>query len=616
MTESRPPITAWLPMSLEEAAKRGWDSFDIILVTGDAYVDHPSFGTAIIGRVLEKLGYRVGIIAQPNWRDDLRDFKKLGQPSLFFGVSAGNMDSMVNHYTAMKRLRSDDAYTPGGVAGFRPDYASVVYTQKLKQLFPETPVVLGGVEASMRRATHYDYWSDSVMPSVLLSSGADILLYGMAEKAITAVAAFYRQGAPIEARSALKQVSYLETSEERISSLSQSGGVITLPSHEACVASKKDFAEAFRMIETESNRMEPATLIQPSGTGHVVITPPFPAPEPHELDKIYAFPYTRQPHPRYRKRGDVPAWGMIRDSVTIHRGCFGGCSFCTISMHQGKFISSRSEESIISELEELSGMDDFKGTVTDLGGPSANMYRMRGSDLRICRKCSRPSCLWPQVCNNLNMDHGPLIALYRKAKAMKKVKHLYVGSGIRYDMLTGVGKEKALQFRLKEYTAELIRHHVSGRLKVAPEHADPKVLQLIRKPSFDSYLKFRDEFVAINRKHGLRQQLIPYLIASLPGCTMQSMGNLTAAIAPTGARPEQVQDFTPTPMTLSTTMYYTGINPYSSEPVYIPGSEDERRNQRKFFFWYKPENRDWIVRTLRAQGQGGLIRMIYRDHRK
>jgi len=382
------------------------------------------------------------------------------------------------------------------------------------------------------------------------------------------------------------------------------------------MAGKKDFAEAFRMIETESNRMEPATLVQHSGPGHVVITPPFSAPGPAELDRYYAFPYTRLPHPRYRKRGEIPAWRMIRDSVTIHRGCFGGCSFCTISMHQGKFISSRSEGSIITELEQLSEMDDFKGTVTDLGGPSANMYRMRGSDISICKKCSRPSCLWPKVCNNLNMDHGPLIALYRKAKAVKKVKHLYIGSGVRYDMLTGVGNDKALQFRLKEYTSELVRHHVSGRLKVAPEHADPKVLQLIRKPSFDSYLKFRDEFVAINRKHGLRQQLIPYLIASLPGCTMQSMGNLTAAIAPTGARPEQVQDFTPTPMTLSTTMYYTGINPYTSEPVYIPGNEDERRNQRKFFFWYKPENRDWVTRTLRAQGQGGLIRMIYRDHRK
>jgi uncharacterized radical SAM protein YgiQ len=616
MTEPRPPITSWLPMSLEEAAKRGWDSFDIILVSGDAYVDHPSFGTAIIGRVLENLGYRVGIIAQPNWRDDLRDFRKLGKPTLFFGVSAGNMDSMVNHYTAMKRLRSDDAYTPGGTAGFRPDYATIVYTQKLKQLFPDTPVVLGGVEASMRRATHYDYWSDKVMPSIVLSSGADLLLYGMAEKGIAEVADFYRQGSPAGMRHTLKQIVYVEHDLGNLTSISAHRNTITLPSHEECLVHKSKFAEAFRLIETESNRMEPAFMVQPTGSAHVVITPPFPTTDTAELDSYYALPYTRLPHPRYKKRGEVPAWRMIRDSVTIHRGCFGGCSFCTISMHQGKFVASRSEGSILKELEQLSGMEDFKGTVTDLGGPSANMYRMQGFDLRTCRKCSRPSCLWPKVCNNLNMDHGPLISIYQKARALKKVKHLYVGSGVRYDMLTGIEKDRALKFRLKEYTRELVTHHVSGRLKVAPEHADPGVLQLIRKPSFDIYLKFRDEFIALNRKQGLNQQLIPYLIGSLPGCRMQSMGNLTAALAPTGARPEQVQDFTPTPMTLSTTMFYTGINPYTFEPVYIPVNENERRNQRKFFFWYKPENREWIVRTLRSQGQGSLITKIYRDHRR
>lgn len=612
MPENRIPITSWLPMSLEEASKRGWDGFDIILITGDAYVDHPSFGTAIIGRVLEAEGYRVGIISQPNWRDDLRDFIKLGKPRLFFGVTAGNMDSMVNHYTALKRLRSDDAYTAGGGAGFRPDYATIVYSQILKRLFPDTPVVIGGIEASMRRATHYDYWSDTVKPSILVDSGADLLVYGMAEKAVADLAHTYKTGNVEAGLTDICQVAFL-TDEDEVEQLRKEGAV-ELPPHEECTKDKRLFAEAFRLIENESNRYSASTIIQKSDDRYLVIKPPCKTPGTDLLDKIYSLPFTRKPHPRYRKRGDVPAYNMIRHSVTIHRGCFGGCSFCTISMHQGKFISSRSENSIENEVEAIKEMDDFKGIITDLGGPSANMYRMEGVDQSVCRKCSRPSCIWPKVCNNLNFNHEHLLRLYRKVRETAGIKKVFIGSGIRYDMLTGHPPEISARFHLSRYTNELIRFHVSGRLKVAPEHSDRKVLQLIRKPPFENYLSFRNEFISINKKQGLKQQLIPYLISSLPGCDLKAMAQLASDIAKTGYRPEQVQDFTPTPMTLSNVMYYTGLNPYTKETVYTPVTEKAKRLQQLLLFWYKPENKVLIQKTLRESGNQHLIKALFPEN--
>jgi uncharacterized radical SAM protein YgiQ len=605
------PISSWLPMAPEEASRRGWDALDIILITGDAYVDHPAFGAAVIGRVLEAEGYRVGIISQPNWRDDLRDFRKLGAPSLFFGVTAGNMDSMVNHYTAARRLRSDDAYTAGGRSGFRPDNASVVYSRILRELFPDVPVVLGGIEASMRRAAHYDYWSDEVKPSVLVDSGADLLLYGMAEQAVREVAAWYRDTGGHWGREGLQQCAFVTVSAEA-DSLLHGQEVVQLPSFEACRDSKKAYAAAFRLIEKESNSAAPRRLVQAVGDHLLVINPPLPAQETDELDAIYALPYTRLPHPRYKKRGEVPAFRMIRHSVTIHRGCFGGCSFCTISMHQGKQISSRSEVSVLKEVEEVAAMEDFTGVITDLGGPSANMYRMEGADKGQCNTCRRPSCIWPEVCRNLCFDHGPLINLYRKAERVPGVKRVFIGSGIRYDMLTGHPPETDRQYRLTEYTRTLVRKHVSGRLKVAPEHSDPQVLRLIRKPPFSKYLAFRGAFLKEAQAIGSNLQIIPYLIASLPGCDTRAMGNLAADLAPTGYKPEQVQDFTPTPMTLATTIYHTEIHPETGEKVHVVRNDREKAAQRQFLFWYKQENRHAIIAMLKKNDQTELIRKIYR----
>lgn len=597
-------------MSLEEAAKRDWDGFDIILITGDAYIDHPAFGTAIIGRVLEAKGYRVGIISQPNWRDDLRDFRKLGTPALFFGVTAGNMDSMVNHYSAGKRLRSDDAYTAGGKAGFRPDYATVVYSRILKNLFPEIPVVAGGIEASMRRAAHYDYWSDSVKPSMIYESGADLLVYGMADQVIGKMADFFKAGGNCADRINLPQCGFIASADE-VANIQSVCTNKVISSFEECADNKSAYAEAFRIIEKESNKADPEVIIQPTAGQFVVITPPEKTPSTDSLDAVYDLPYTRLPHPRYRKRGEIPAWKMIRHSVTIHRGCFGGCSFCTISMHQGKWIASRSEQSILNEVTRISRMEDFRGVISDLGGPSANMYRMEGSKKEQCARCNRPSCIWPSICKNLDFNHKHLIKLYQKVQAKPGIRKVFIGSGIRYDMLTGHPGEVTGKYHLREYTRQLISHHVSGRLKVAPEHSDPDVLNLIRKPPFSSYLSFRKDFMDISRDSGLRQQLIPYLISSLPGSDHKAMGKLACDLASAGQRPEQVQDFTPTPMTLSTTMYYSGINPYDHRPVHIVKSENERKEQKMFLLWYKDENRRKITEIMKANNQSHLLRKLY-----
>lgn len=591
-------ITSWLPMSLEEAKKRGWTSFDIILISGDAYIDHPSFGAAIIGRILEERGYRVGIISQPNWRDDLRDFKKLGEPKLFFAVTSGNMDSMVNHYTAFKRLRSDDAYTSGGKAGFRPDYASSVYSKILKRLFPNKPVILGGIEASMRRAAHYDYWSDTLKPSILVDSHADLLIYGMAEKAITKVAEVFENNTIQQKKPSLLQTAFLTKDIETINNYNN-GNIILLPSYEDCLKKRETFANCFMMIEQQSNKREPSVLIQKTANKYLVINPPYKPLLTKDIDSIYSLPFTRLPHPRYKKRGKIPAYEMIKHSVTIHRGCFGGCSFCTISMHQGKEISSRSERSIMNEIDTISNLDDFKGVITDLGGPSANMYFMGGKDKAQCSDCTRPSCIYPKVCKNLSFDHRHLLSLYRRVSNHPKIKRVFIGSGIRYDMLIGHPSELSRKYSLDEYTNSVIKYHTSGRLKVAPEHVSNTVLKLIRKPPFSVYERFREKFTEINSRAGLKQKLVPYLMSSLPGCSIRDMLLVTKALKSIGYKPEQVQDFTPTPMTLSNVMYYSGIDPYSRNKLYVPRSEHEKREQNRLMFWYKEENKSFVKRKLK-----------------
>lgn len=568
-------ITDWLPTSVKEVRARGWDELDVILFSGDAYVDHPSFGAAVIDRLLEAEGLRVAIVPQPNWRDDLRDFRKLGKPRLFFGVSAGSMDSMVNHYTANKRLRSDDAYTPGGKAGFRPDYAVTVYTRILKRLFPDTPVVIGGIEASLRRAAHYDYWSDSLKPSVLVDSGADLLTYGMGERVVLDIARAMHNGYNLNLLRKLRQVAFL-ADDRYVDSLGDEA--LRLHGFEKCLKDRRAFGENFVRIETESNRMEARTLVEPVGDRFVVINPPYPKLSEQELDHSFGLPYTRLPHPRYNGKGDIPAYEMIKFSVNLHRGCFGGCSFCTISAHQGKFVSSRSEESVLDEVRKLTRMPGFKGYISDLGGPSANMYRMGGRNEALCRKCSRPSCIYPSLCRNLNNDHRPLMELYRKVDRLAGVKKSFIGSGIRYDLFGDNNRD---------YLREVVVNHVSGRLKVAPEHTEDGVLRLMRKPSFALFRDLNERFQKICRDEGLNYQLIPYFISSHPGCTERDMRNLAAETRRLHFRLEQVQDLTPTPMTLSSVMFYTGENPYTDEKVYVARSQDEKRRQKSYFFGWK-----------------------------
>ena len=562
---------------------------DIVIVSGDAYVDHPSFGTAVIGRVLEHAGFRVAIIPQPNWRDDLRDFRKFGAPRLFFGVTSGVMDSMVNHYTAARRLRHDDAYTPGGQAGFRPDRATSIYTRILKEIYPDTPVIIGGVEASMRRLSHYDYWNDRLMPSILMDCPADLLVYGMAEQTMVKIASLLQEGAPLDELYDLPQVAY------RAVNPVLHNPHIVLSSYDACRRSKREQAANFHIIERESNRMRASALVQlqtaESGMS-VVVNPPEPPMTQEQIDAVYDLPYMRQPHPKYRKRGTVPAFEMIKFSINSHRGCFGGCSFCTISAHQGKFIVSRSEQSILNEIRQVASMADFHGTLSDLGGPSANMYGMHGLDRSRCARCSRYSCIYPSHCDNLVSDHRPLMTLYRKAVAQQGVRHLFIGSGIRCDLFTDSNYGW-------QYFDEVVLHHVSGRLKVAPEHTVPAVLQQMRKPCFDGFVATKKHFDELCHRHGLRYQLIPYFISSHPGCRLEDMAQLAVTMKQMGYRLEQVQDFTPTPMTRSTEMYYTGLDPDTLQPVYAATRPDEKQNQKLLFFYYKPELRNRIGQVLR-----------------
>ncbi len=606
MIQNKRPLTDWLPVSREELEKRQWDEVDVIIVSGDAYVDHPSFGPAVIARIIEKEGLRVAILPQPNWRDDLRDFKKLGRPRLFFGVTAGNMDSMVNHYTANKRLRSDDAYTAGGVAGFRPDYASVVYSGILKRLFPETPVILGGIEASMRRLTHYDYWSDSVKQGILAWSGADLLVYGMGERSIVKIIERLRAGHTIDSIDDVEQTAYRNPVNKPLPDIA-GWKTIQLASHEKALKDKVAFAGNFRIFEEESNRWQGARLVEQEGEFRTVVNPPFPPMEQGELDKSFDLPFTREPHPRYHKRGTIPAFEMIKNSINLHRGCFGGCAFCAISAHQGKFVVSRSEKSILKEVKTVAGSADFKGHITDMGGPSANMYGMSGKDFSKCMKCKRASCIFPSICRNLNTDHRPMTTLYREALKIRNIKRITIGSGIRYDLLVGRTEAENKANGLDEYLHQVVTKHVSGRLKVAPEHSSSEVLRIMRKPHYSSYNLFAQKFKGINQSAGLRQQLVPYYISSHPGSRLTDMADLACETMKQGFMPEQVQDFTPTPMTLATTMYHTGLDPYTLKPVYVAKTREEKLEQQRFFFWYKPENKRWLQSTLRKIGRNDLL---------
>jgi len=574
----------FLPTSVKELRALGWEWVDVILVTGDAYIDHPSFGAAVIGRLLEAEGYRVAVVPQPNWRDDLRDFRKLGAPRLFFGVTSGNMDSMVNYYTAARRLRSDDAYTPGGKAGFRPDYAATVYTKILKELFPHTPVVLGGIEASMRRLAHYDYWADRMMPSILVESGADLLCYGMGERSIVEVAKALGNGFNANLLHRIPQVAWLATHEQVDKVADQK---VILHSYEDCLRSKTAFAKNFVAVERLSNPLVQETaIVEPvggaamdkkaAGDGAVIINPPWPAPSTEEVDRSFDLPYTRLPHPRYEGKGEIPAWEMIKFSVNIHRGCFGGCSFCTISAHQGKFVSSRSERSVLEEVKALAAMPSFRGVISDAGGPSANMYGMRGRDLELCACCPRPSCIHPRLCPNLDNSHARLLDLYDRIAATKGVRKLFIGSGIRYDLFDSEHGAR--------YLERVVTRHTSGRLKVAPEHTEGHVLEFMRKPSYNTFEHLKAKFENICDREGLPYQLVPYFISSHPGCSEEDMERLASTLRRSHLRPEQVQDFTPTPMTLSSVMYYTGIDPYTGRPLHVARSVEEKRRQKGYFF--------------------------------
>lgn len=614
-------LTDWLPTTKKETELRGWNELDVILFSGDAYVDHPSFGAAVIGRILEAEGLRVAIIPQPNWRDDLRDFKKLGRPRLFFGISPGCMDSMVNKYTANKRLRSDDAYTPDARPDMRPEYPSIVYTQILKRLYPDVPVVLGGIEASMRRLTHYDYWQDRVRPSILVDSGADAIIYGMGEKPIVELAGRLKRRLQASGTNNGETASLTkEEFKQLISDIPQmvylekevapQEGDITLFSHEECLKDKRKEAANFRHIEEESNKYAAARILQKTGRQTVVVNPPYPPLTEAELDRSFDLPYTRLPHPKYKGKR-IPAYDMIKFSVNLHRGCFGGCAFCTISAHQGKFIVSRSKESILKEVKALTELPDFKGYLSDLGGPSANMYRMKGQDEALCRKCRRPSCIHPRVCPNLNTDHRPLLDIYRAVDALPGIKKSFIGSGVRYDLLLHQSKDAEVNRSTEEYTRELIVRHVSGRLKVAPEHTSDRVLDVMRKPPFARFGEFKKIFDKINHEEGLRQQLIPYFISSHPGCREEDMAELAVITKRMDFHLEQVQDFTPTPMTVATEAWHTGFHPYTLEPVFCAKTPQQKLAQRRFFFWYKPEERKNIINELRRMGRHDLIDKLY-----
>jgi uncharacterized radical SAM protein YgiQ len=596
-------LTDFLPTTKKELDLRSWDEVDVVLFSGDAYIDHPAFAAAVIGRTMEAEGLRVAIVPQPNWRDDLRDFRKMGTPRMFFAVSAGNMDSMVNHYTANKRLRSDDAYTPDGKAGMRPDYATITYCKILKSIYPNVPILIGGIEASLRRFTHYDYWADKLMPSILVDSSADMLIYGNGEKSLRELIVQLRKGKKFNEIRDIPQTAFI--ANEIFSSKYKD---IKLVSHEDCLNDKKLFASNFKHIEEESNRIEAARLLQKTDKKWIIVNPAYQPWTAEELDRTFDLPYTRLPHPKYKGK-QIPAYEMIKFSVNLHRGCFGGCAFCTISAHQGKHIVSRSKQSILSEVKKIVELPDFKGYISDLGGPSANMYAMKGKNLEICRQCAKPSCIFPKICTNLNTNHNPLIDIYRSVDKISGIKKTFIGSGIRYDMF--FDKDGKLEKDKEEYVKELIVRHVSGRLKVAPEHTSDTVLEIMRKPSFSVFYKFKNLFDKINNAAGLNQQLIPYFISSHPACTEECMAELAAETRKLNFRLEQVQDFTPTPMTLATEIFHTGFHPYTMQQIYTAHTKNEKLEQRQYFFWYKPEEKRQIIKKLMSLKRQDLIKKLF-----
>lgn len=606
MTDYR--LSDWIPTTKKEVELRGWDELDVILFSGDAYVDHPSFGCAVIARTLEAQGLRVAIVPQPDWHGDFRDFKKLGRPRLFFGVAPGCMDSMVNKYTANRRLRSEDAYSPDGRHDCRPEYPTVVYSHILRKLYPDVPIILGGIEASLRRLTHYDYWKDELKKCILCDSGADMIIYGMGEKPITALCKELQEGRNIHEIHDIPQTVYLIKKKDFVNDIKSDD--LILHSHEECLVNKKFQAENFRHIEEESNMLHAHRLLQEVDGYYAVVNPPYPPMTTEELDSCYDLPYTRLPHPKYKNKR-IPAYEMIKHSVNIHRGCFGGCAFCTISAHQGKFIVSRSKQSILKEVKKVIEMPDFKGYISDLGGPSANMYAMSGKNKSICEKCKRPSCINPNICKNLNTDHRPLLDVYKAVDSLPGIKKSFIGSGVRYDLLLHRSDDENINKAAKEYTRELICRHVSGRLKVAPEHTSDRVLKLMRKPPFSQFESFKKIFDDINTKENLRQQIIPYFISSHPGCKEEDMAELAVKTKNLNFHLEQVQDFTPTPMTVSTEAWYTGFDPYTLEPVFSAKTQREKLAQRQFFFWYKPEERRNIEHELMRLGRPDLIRQLY-----
>lgn len=606
MTDYR--LSDWIPTTKKEVELRGWDELDVILFSGDAYVDHPSFGCAVIARTLEAQGLRVAIVPQPDWHGDFRDFKKLGRPRLFFGIAPGCMDSMVNKYTANRRLRSEDAYSPDGRHDCRPEYPTVVYSHILRKLYPDVPIILGGIEASLRRLTHYDYWKDELKKCILCDSGADMIIYGMGEKPITALCKELQEGRNIHEIHDIPQTVYLIKKKDFANDIKSDD--LILHSHEECLVNKKFQAENFRHIEEESNMLHAHRLLQEVDGYYAVVNPPYPPMTTEELDSCYDLPYTRLPHPKYKNKR-IPAYEMIKHSVNIHRGCFGGCAFCTISAHQGKFIVSRSKQSILKEVKKVIEMPDFKGYISDLGGPSANMYAMSGKNKSICEKCKRPSCINPNICKNLNTDHRPLLDVYKAVDSLPGIKKSFIGSGVRYDLLLHRSDDENINKAAKEYIRELICRHVSGRLKVAPEHTSDRVLKLMRKPPFSQFESFKKIFDYINTKENLRQQIIPYFISSHPGCKEEDMAELAVKTKNLNFHLEQVQDFTPTPMTVSTEAWYTGFDPYTLEPVFSAKTQREKLAQRQFFFWYKPEERRNIEHELMRLGRPDLIRQLY-----
>lgn len=584
-----PLARAPLPMTMEEARARGWDELDVVFITGDAYIDHPSFAMSILGRVLEAAGYRVGIVSQPNWQT-CDDWQRFGRPRLFFGISAGNMDSMINHYTANKKVRNDDAYSPGGRIGLRPDRATLAYCQRARQAYKGVPVIAGGVEASLRRLAHYDYWSDKVRRSILLDSKADLVAFGMGENAIVEMARRLEAGETVKDLRDMRGVAYALGASESIPD-----DALELPTFEQVSTDKVAFSIATRMIHHETNPLNARRLVQRHGNQAIVCNVPGLPISQEAMDRIYGLPYTRKPHPTYTE--PIPAFNMIKNSVTIMRGCFGGCTFCSITAHQGRIIQSRSKESVIQEIQQMTGDKEFKGIVSDIGGPTANMYHMRCTRPEVEAKCRRQSCVHPKVCKLLGVDHGPVIELMREARELPGIKKVLVASGIRMDLAR----------QSPEYIRELTEHHVGGHLKVAPEHVDPDVLYKMRKPANDDFEFFADQFRDASAKAGKKQYLIPYFIASHPGSSIESMIELAVFLKRNGYKPDQVQDFIPAPLDIATSMYYTGLDPFSLKEVYIARALRDRKSQRALMQFFKPENYFEVRDALREAGRHDLI---------